>query len=262
MRCRGCGLRYLAPQPTAEELAELYGAAYFRRSEPGAPGYDRYLDELEELRAMFDHRLDLLPGVPGGRALLDVGAAAGVFVERARARHWDAWGIEPSAWAAEQARTRLRQPVTTGALRDQALPDASIDVVTLWEVIEHLPDPATELREIRRITRPGGLLAMSTPDAGSLVARLLGGRWPGWGKVPEHLYFFDRRTLRRLIEATGYEVLEMRYVPLVMSLGYLLDRGREVTGIPLGRLVPGRLHRRPVSVNPYFDLFVLARARA
>lgn len=259
-RCQACGLRFLWPQPTAEELDQLYGEAYFQRAEPGCPGYDEYLKEIDQLRAMFDLRVELLQRPAPGQTLLDVGAAAGLFVERARARGWQASGVEPSRWASERAREQFQQPVVTGILRDLALADASLDMVTMWEVIEHLPDPVGELREIRRICRPGARLALSTPDAGAVVARLLGTRWPGWGKVPEHLFFFDKRALRTLLNNAGFEVEEMRYVPLVVSLGYFLDRGREVTGIPFGRLVPHSALGRSIRVNPLFDLFVLARA--
>lgn len=260
LACDRCGLRYLDPQPTAAELQALYGEDYFARRDPGQPGYDQYLQEADNLRRTFDHRLTLLPPPSPHGVLLDVGAATGLFVERARAHGWDARGVEPSDWAAAHAREVLGQPVVTGVLADQQLPTGSVELVTMWEVIEHLPDPGEELREIHRILRPGGTLALSTPDAGSLVARLLGRRWPGWRKIPEHLYHFDRETLTRLLSDTGFRVEDSRYVPLVVSRGYLLDRGRDLLGFRLDRWgLTGDL-RRPVRVNPFYDLFVRARA--
>lgn len=258
--CRGCGLRFLDPQPTMEELDRLYGELYFAKPQPGHPGYDRYLEEQSQLRRMFEHRLDLLPRPESGQALLDVGAAAGIFVERARARGWDARGVEPSAWASQYAREQLKQPVATGTLKSLALPDASLDALTLWEVIEHLPDPLGELREMRRILRPGGVLALSTPDAGSTVTRMLGMRWPGWSKVPEHLFFFDEASLTRLLRRAGFEVTTARYVPLFVSFGYLLDRIGEVTRVSLKVPLPERWLRGSVRINPGFDRFVLATA--
>ncbi len=260
MACAGCGLRYLDPQPTAEELAALYGEAYFARQHPEQPGYDQYLEETENHRRTFEHRLGLLPSPRDGGLVLDVGAATGLFVERARARGWDATGVEPSAWAAAHARDVHAQPVVTGVLSAQGLPAASVEMVTMWEVIEHVPDPLEELREIRRILRPGGTLALSTPDAGSLVARLLGRRWPGWRKIPEHLYHFDRGTLRQLLTQAGFRVDAMHYVPLIVSRRYLLDRGRDLLGFRLDRWgLAGNL-AAPIRVNPYYDLFVRAHA--
>jgi 2-polyprenyl-3-methyl-5-hydroxy-6-metoxy-1,4-benzoquinol methylase len=263
MACLGCGLRYLDPQPTEQQLEALYGPSYFAQARPGEPGYDRYVEEFEGIRRTFDERLGMLPApTPAGSRLLDVGAALGLFVERARAAGWQAVGLEPSPWAADYARDVLRQPVRTGKLPDVGVPEESCDVVTLWEVLEHLPDPRDTLSSIRRVLTPGGVLALSTPDAGSAVARLLGSRWPGWTKIPEHLYFFDRATLRRLLMETGFVVESMRYVSLVVSRRYLLDRIGRITGLPFHRHLPPAWLERPVRVNPLYDLMVLARRPA
>ncbi|NOT09021.1 MAG: class I SAM-dependent methyltransferase [Gemmatimonadales bacterium] len=260
MACSACGLRYLDPQPAPDELETLYGEAYFARSRPGEPGYDRYLEEIDNIRRTFDDRLRFLPSQAAGSCLLDVGAAIGLFVERARRAGWNAEGVEPSQWAARYAHEVLGQPVRPTTLEAAQIAPQSVDVVTLWEVIEHLPDPRATLAAIRRVLRPGGLLVLSTPDAGSLVARALGKRWPGWGKIPEHLFFFDRRTLGTLLTEQGFVVKTMRYVSLVVSRGYLLDRVCGIAGIrPHARLSRAWLDR-PVKVNPFYDLLIAARA--
>lgn len=238
----------------------MYGKHYFAKPATGEPGYDRYLEEIDQLRRMFEHRLGLIPGPEGARRLLDVGAATGLFVERARTRGWEATGIEPSEWASAYARDTLGQPVMTGTLATLGVPEGTLDAVTMWEVIEHLPDPAAELARIRRVLRPGGFLALTTPDARSLVTRALGKRWPGWSKVPEHLFFFDRATLVRLLQQSGFRVVTSRYVPLFVSLGYLVDRGREVARLSWKPPIPDAIARRSVRVNPGFDLFLLAIA--
>jgi 2-polyprenyl-3-methyl-5-hydroxy-6-metoxy-1,4-benzoquinol methylase len=259
LACGACGLRFLHPQPAAEQLTALYGPDYFANAAPGAPGYDRYVEEMANIRRTFDNRLRLLPRPAPGARLLDVGAAIGLFVERARAAGWDAEGLEPSRWASGYARDILHQPVREGILDAAAVPAGSCAVVTMWEVIEHLPDPAATLGAAARALAPGGLLALSTPDAGSTVARILGQRWPGWTKIPEHLFFFDRATLRRLLETAGFRVEAMRYVSLTVSRRYLLDRIEAVTGSGVRHRLPGAWLDRPVRVNPLYDLMVLAR---
>ena len=257
--CQVCGVRYLDPQPTAAELDALYGEQYFAHGHAGDPGYDRYVDEIDNIRRTFDDRLRFLPPPGAGDRLLDLGAAIGLFVERARRAGWNADGLDPSAWACRYATDVLGQPVRQGTIETAAPAPGQYDAVTMWEVIEHLPDPGATLRGVAAALKPGGVLVLSTPDAGSRVARLLGGRWPGWTKVPEHLTFFDRQSLGRLLRETGFRVETRRYVPLVVSRGYLLDRIGGVVGTRMHRRLPAKWLDRPVRVNPFYDLLVVAR---
>jgi 2-polyprenyl-3-methyl-5-hydroxy-6-metoxy-1,4-benzoquinol methylase len=259
--CAGCGLRYLYPMPSADAVRAVYSNDYFRSASPVARGYDDYEADRENWRATFRDRLRYLPSAPGNGRLLDVGAAAGFFVEQARIAGWNAEGLEPNRWAVEYACDRLGLPVRLGSLDEVQYPDATFAAVTLWEVIEHVPSPRAFIREIARILQPGGLLALSTPDAGSAVAKLSGRRWLGWKKVPEHLFFFDRATLRRLLEDEGFEILSSRYVSLAVRAGYALDRLGTLLGMPWLAKVPKGIGDVPIRVNPLYDLMLIARLR-
>lgn len=215
------------------------------------------MTEADNWCRTFRDRLRDLPATRG--RLLDVGAATGFFVEQSNSIGWDAVGIEPSEWAATDARTELGVDVQTGDLESIRFPDAAFEVVTLWEVIEHLPDPRTTPREIRRILRPDGRLILSTPDAGSLAARLSGKRWLGWRKVPEHLFFFDRLNLDRLLIQEGFVPARHRYASLTVSAGLAIERALALLGVFGGWRAPGWLTRRSVRVNPGYDLLVVAR---
>jgi SAM-dependent methyltransferase len=247
----------MSPQPTASELADLYGETYYVSVDSRERGYDGYVTEAENWRRTFRDRLRDLPRVPG--KLLDVGAATGFFVEQARATGWDAMGVEPSEWAAAYARNELGVDVRPGTLESLQFPDATFDVVTMWEVIEHLPDPRTTLAEVKRILRPGGRLVLSTPDAGSLAARLSGRRWLGWRKVPEHVFFFDRANLDRLLGQSGFTPVRHRYASLTVSAGFALDRAMSLVGMPGRWRAPVWLTHRSIRVNPGYDLLVVAR---
>jgi 2-polyprenyl-3-methyl-5-hydroxy-6-metoxy-1,4-benzoquinol methylase len=257
-RCAGCGLLALHPQPTPETLAQLYAESYYHSDASVSRGYDGYVADAENWRLTFRDRLRFLPA--NGR-LLDVGAAAGYFVEQARLAGWDAEGIEPSEWASRYAREALGQPVTTGMLEAAGYADARFDAVTMWEVIEHIPDPQRFLGEAARVLKPGGVLALSTPDAGSLMARLSGDRWLGWHKIPEHLYFFDRPALTRMLDAAGFDVVAWRYVSLTVTWGFARERLAPMLKQPWIARVPAAIARRSVAVNPFYDLMIVARRR-
>jgi 2-polyprenyl-3-methyl-5-hydroxy-6-metoxy-1,4-benzoquinol methylase len=243
VRCRRCGLVYTNPRQEETTVRETYEAV----KDP------LYVEEREGRVLTFEHHLrplERLTGPPNGRTLLDVGAYTGVFVEIAGRHGWDAWGVEPSRWAVEVARKRgLR--VLQGTTETADLPEGGFDVVTMWDVIEHLTDPLGELRRVHRLLKPGGLLAVHTIDIGSPLARLMGGRWP-W-LMEMHLYYFSRSTLRMMLEKAGFSVLRIRAQGRYLRLGYLMNRvaaflpwlGRPAEGL-VTRL---QLRRVAVAVN-------------
>jgi ubiquinone/menaquinone biosynthesis C-methylase UbiE len=214
VQCRQCGLVYTDPRPDGHDIVETYQAV----EDP------LYLEERAGRVLTFEHHLkplERITGPPNGRPLLDVGCYTGVFVEIAARHGWDAWGLEPSRWAVEQARARGLH-VVQGTLDTAKLPEGGFDVVTMWDVIEHLTDPRRALQRSHRLLKPGGLLVVHTIDIESPFARLMGARWP-W-LMEMHIYYFSRRTLRAMLEKCGFRVLSDRPQGRYLRLGYLMSR--------------------------------------
>jgi 2-polyprenyl-3-methyl-5-hydroxy-6-metoxy-1,4-benzoquinol methylase len=188
---------------------------------------------------------------PGdGRRLLDVGCHVGVFVEIAARHGWDTWGVEPSQWAAKLAQ-QAGLKVVEGTMASAGFEDASFDVITMWDVIEHLEHPSSEVFQAFHLLKPGGMLVAHTMDLDSGFARLMGGRWP-W-LMEMHLYYFSRRTLTKLMEKAGFQVLAVKAQGRYLRLGYLATRVAAFSQ-PLGRLLQwffDRLHlaERAVPIN-------------
>jgi SAM-dependent methyltransferase len=109
-----------------------------------------------------------------------------------------------------------------GTLDTADLPEDHFDVVTLWDVIEHVIDPQSVLERAHRLLKPGGLVVVHTIDIESLFARLMGARWP-W-LMEMHIYYFSRRTLRAMLEQCGFEVISDRPQGRYLRLGYLANR--------------------------------------
>lgn len=221
--CGACGLAWWTPDP-AHAAASVYDAGYFHGAGSGR-GYDDYAGLEASLRETFARRLRrLAPPAPGAR-LLDIGAAYGFAVAEARRAGWRAWGLEVSA-AAARAAAAAGIPVLVADAARAPFAAGSFDAVTLWDVLEHLPDPHVAVAELARLLRPGGQLALSTGDVGSVAARLSGARWHLYN-LPEHLFFFSRQSLRRLLEAHGLRVESMRAEGARYPLGYLVERLRK-----------------------------------
>lgn len=260
LECPACGLAFWVPEPGfAPE--RIYTREYFEGGEDA--GYDNYELLAPTLRRTFADRIARLPRPTAGARLLDVGAAYGFAVDEATERGWSAFGLEISVDAA--ARTAALCPgraLVANALR---LPfaDATFDAVTLWDVLEHLADPRRAAQEVARILRPGGRLVLSTGDVRSAVARVSGARWHLY-TIPEHLFFFSRRSLEILLERSGLRVETMVARGSRYPVGYLLERLRK-TLLPR-RSAPQRKRRLPgarlaLPVN-LFDIVTVTAVRA
>jgi SAM-dependent methyltransferase len=207
-RCAECGHMQLSRMPAAADLATGYADA----------ASEDYEAEEEGQRATSRQALGVL-GRPG--RLLDLGCWVGFLASEAMRSGWEVTGVEPSHWAAERARAR-GVDVIEAPLLEASLPAGSFDAVTLGDVIEHLVDPGAALDRVASLLAPGGVLWIATPDAGSRVARALGARW--WSVIPTHLHLFTRRSLVRLLERHGFEVLSMGTSPKTFTVEYYLNR--------------------------------------
>lgn len=219
LRCRRCGLEFTGRDPSRAELAGLYGESYFKSGGRSKSYFDYTLEE-EAVAANAKRRLAAIGKVrPRGGDLLDVGCATGFFLKEAR-NAWRAKGVELSEYASSFAREKYALDVKTGALRDVSYPADSFDVVTMWDVVEHLPSPLEDVREAGRILKDNGLLVLATGDVRSGFAKLCGKSWHLYNPS-QHLSFFSEETIRELLKRAGFRVLNVQRAGSLFTLGYI-----------------------------------------
>jgi SAM-dependent methyltransferase len=214
VRCGGCGLERISPQPSDETLAKIYGAHY----------YDAWgLHDNEEIVAALKKRtfryvLGKLPKAAPGTRLLDCGAATGFLLEVAKELGYEPYGLELSEFGAKEiARKFGEDRVFCGELPRASFPGAApgdFGAITMCDYIEHVRDPRQTLALARKQLAAGGALAITTPDAGSPSRRVLGTGWTHY-KI-EHLFYFNKRNLERLLREVGFR--EVKFYPLWKSL--------------------------------------------
>jgi len=212
-RCLSCGMVFNDPAPAAADHFDEYA----RAEDPD------YLEQRLARRQTYARELDRLEPFVEGRELLDVGCYAGFFLELARERGFRVEGIEPSRWAAQHAGTRLGLSVSNCTIEEFPT-DRRYDVVTLWDVIEHLSDPVRALQRIRTILLPGGIVAFTTHNLDSLMARLLRGRYPFFMEM--HTIHLDNRTLPLLLKKAGFALVDRHPHRRALHVGYMLSRLR------------------------------------
>jgi SAM-dependent methyltransferase len=212
VRCPACGHMQLDPMPADAVLAEAYADA----------ASDDYVDEEAGQRETARRVLAKIEQHRPPGDLLDLGCWVGFLMAEARERGWRPLGVEPSDFASTYARERLGLDVLHDDLFTADLPSASFDAVVLGDVIEHLPQPADALERIASLLRPGGVLTMMLPDAGSRLARTMGRRW--WSVIPTHVQYFTRDSMRTMLEQHGWEPLVIDTAPKAFSVRYYLER--------------------------------------
>lgn len=216
MRCKTCSFTYIDHRPVEMETDELYNSYFSGSNADYGKCYQGYIQENQHKRSSKLHLnrfhkrvLKRLKKYAPGNQLLDIGCAAGFFMQDARDSGWEPRGIDIAKPALDFARSELSLDVAYGRLLEQQYPDAAFDAVTMFDLIEHLYAPLKELREIHRILKPGGILCIYTPNVESIKRKIQGGRWYAF-KPREHNYYFSRRTLQMMLEKRDFEVLYSR----------------------------------------------------
>jgi 2-polyprenyl-3-methyl-5-hydroxy-6-metoxy-1,4-benzoquinol methylase len=251
--CRKCGLGRSQPSLNGEDIHSLYRDV----EDP------EYFASESERRASFRAALERIESLglarPPGR-LLEIGSSVGMFLEEARRRGWDAWGIEPSRWAAELARSRGLQ-VFNGTLEEFVPEGPAFDLVVSWDVWEHLEDPVAAAKRAYDLLRPGGLFVLTTINLGGLGRKLFRGRWPWFMRM--HLHYFTPKSASSMVRRTGFEVLSTATEPKTLKIGYLLERTRGFLGpgASIARALASTLGvlDRPVRIDLGDILLVVAR---
>jgi 2-polyprenyl-3-methyl-5-hydroxy-6-metoxy-1,4-benzoquinol methylase len=230
-RCRTCGYVFDNPRPTLEELIAFY-------SRPTQ--YDSWLSELDTRDRLWKRRLSKLRKTKKGGCLLDVGSGIGQFLSLARNYYTDVYGTEVSSTAIQIAKEKYQLDLFAGTLENPALQGRVFDNITLFHVLEHVPDPRSVLETCHRLLRAEGILVIAVPNEVASLraitrrlltkAKIFKSRRLGDFGLPRitldanthevHLSHFTPAVLHRLLEATGFSVIQSTLDPYYVLTGW------------------------------------------
>ena len=271
-RCRSCASLWVADPPAAEATEALYSDESYYAGKPTmhasgdriTPGYTgHYLLDRRNVEAKFAGVLGHVERFIAPGRLLDVGSGPGFLLSAAQERGWRARGVDLNRWAAEYAREELGLEVSHTTLEGAGFDEASFDAITMMDVVEHVAEPDALLAEAARITRPGGVLVIHTPDAGAPISRAMGRRWPEARRAGEHLVLLSLKGAMSLLRRTGYQPLGWHYMGKTSSLATLSeDVGLALPGVnrvvtPL--LKRTRLAHVELELDPHTKFVLYAR---
>jgi SAM-dependent methyltransferase len=192
LRCVSCSMVWLDDPPSKSEMGMHYG-----------PDYDRTISEAaKKPEHWFERRNEVLRLKPGGGAILDLGCASGGFLSTLKGPSWKLFGIEMSEDAASEARTRCGAEVFVGDILDAPFPAQSFDVITCFNVLEHVYEPKEVLARVAKWLKPGGIFYTLIPNIDSAGAHIFRSYWYPL-ELPRHLYHFSPGTLRDVAQSAG-----------------------------------------------------------
>jgi len=263
VQCKECGFVLVNPIETTKALIQN-GAVLGNKPTPlltssniedikgswEQPLIERYMHEFPAKKLNAQDVLSHINSLTRRRgSLLDVGCGCGVFLGVASTQGWNCYGIEPLVMHAIFARAKFGLRITTDTLRDDTYPSEFFDVITAFQVFEHLIHPDQEIGSIRRILKTGGLLVIEVPNIDTIMVRLLRSRHRHF--VQDHVSLFSGKTLTRFLNGWGFQVREIYYPARVMSLNHLvswLTRNGTLGNRPHKRL-PQSLTEKLIRIN-------------
>jgi SAM-dependent methyltransferase len=251
LQCSNCGLG--RTETSGFDPAAYYTEDYF--SGRRADGYADYVGAEPVLRREFARSVDFIRTYRRDGKLLELGCAYGFFLMEA-ARHFDVTGIELAAEAAEHGQ-RAGLKVVQGTADEARLRQIGpVDVIVLFDVIEHLPEPRETLALCRRQLNPGGIMVITTGDFGSLVARLTGVKWRLM-TPPQHLWFFTQESMRRLASSLGVTVEHVDHPWKIVPASLIAFQLRRMLGLRSASLASAS--RVGIPVNLFDAMRVVLR---
>jgi SAM-dependent methyltransferase len=198
-QCPGCGVAQTVPRMAEQELGQYYPSRYYPTVTLDAAQFERSIGRYQKAKVRLIRRYRK------GGEILDIGCGAGYFVHEASVAGFEAEGLEFSREAAAFGRSNWNLRITEGDLLNSSFAEGSFDIITFWQVLEHLPKVSEALDRVSALLRPGGLLVIAVPNFGSWQARFFRGRWYHLD-VPRHQFHFNPSSLRSLLEKRGFEV--------------------------------------------------------
>jgi len=198
VQCRRCGLVYANPRPSSNELIKFYQEGEYSQVGPN------YLAKRESKLCRARRELRKIGRYKKGGKLLDIGCGARFFLKEAQKRGWKVSGVDLSREMIEYAREEFDLNLFAESLSQAHFPSEYFDVITMYDLLEHLEDPLGILKETKKILKPDGLLLIVTPDfTQRAIARHIPP--PDFRPPPEHLYYFTNQSLQKMLNKAGLE---------------------------------------------------------
>lgn len=271
LRCESCKLLTLDFHEDYNAFLHSYYQKGYYTGDKKIRAYANYAEDKPNIIKNAHNILAKIKKLkPQASKLLDVGCAMGFFMEEAQKLGFDPYGIEVSTYSANFSRKKFKDRVFLGAVEEfyqkrnsfSKFKNTFFDVIILSDLIEHVEDPVSILKDLNRVLKKDGIIVLQTGDADSTWAYLTGKNWHFYAP-PQHLYFFSKRTLTLVLEKAGFKVLRIDKVGKYVSLRYILHMIQYMNFGKIGDIVSQLiantfLSKMPILVKLFDNMVVIA----
>jgi 2-polyprenyl-3-methyl-5-hydroxy-6-metoxy-1,4-benzoquinol methylase len=231
VRCNNCSLVYTNPRIKADIIVDSCSQGddevYVSQEEGRKKTFKEGVDWIKKATPVFNNN-------NSKPRILDIGCAAGFFLATAKENGFDPYGVELNKWLAEWGEKRYNlEKVKAGTLEQAEWKNNFFDYTTMWDVLEHVPDPMATLKEINRITKKEGYIVISYPDYGSILAKIFGRKW--WFLLSHHIFYFTPKTMEAMLKEAGFKVVTDKMHWQDLKLTYMLDMFAKLNKNPIVR---------------------------
>ncbi|MFQ5531638.1 MAG: class I SAM-dependent methyltransferase [Candidatus Nanoarchaeia archaeon] len=219
IKCKRCNLCFVHPILDENEILKEY-AEYED---------ERFASQSKGRLITFGKNLKDIEGFTNPGRILDIGTANASFLYAAKKRGWKVEGVELNKYLIRWAKENYGLDIKQGTIFQHKFKE-KFDVVSAWDVLEHVTDPMKYLNKFKELIKEDGFLVINYPDYKSYVSRLLGKKWPFYLSV--HLFYFDRNTITKYLNTLGFKILQIKPHVQYLDLGYVFFRARKYVGLP------------------------------
>ena len=210
LKCLFCGLVFNETRHDAEKLLSFYSNVEDQT----------YLKNIDSRFKTFRYNFKKIHSfLPGSGKLLDVGSYCGISLKVAHENGYETLGVEPSKWAAQYSEEVMQERVFQGTLKDLPEEEGTFDVITMWDVMEHLPHPIEEMKQIRSRMKPDGIFVFSTLFIDNWYPKVMNEKWPWY--MDMHLFYFTLDSMKQLLKKSGLELVHIQKYTHIITLEYL-----------------------------------------
>jgi 2-polyprenyl-3-methyl-5-hydroxy-6-metoxy-1,4-benzoquinol methylase/uncharacterized protein YbaR (Trm112 family) len=231
-QCNSCKVSF--SNYDIEKSQDIYKEDYYSGVDNG---YGDYASELTTHVATFSQRLKYAEKyLPNKGVLLDYGCAIGHLCKVSKERGWTTFGSDFSNYGAEETQKNFQVETFVSDVTYPPIKKNSVDLLCMYDLIEHIPSPVQALTNVKEIINDGGYIHIVTPNYGSISRKLLGEKWFHF-KPREHLFYFDKMTMRKVLEKSGFEIVSLTTSISYMTLSAIVLRFEKYFGKGLIGLV-------------------------